>query len=167
MRTLTFLLVPLFVSACGEAGEGDEGGGGLPDDTATACNEANESCDAPGTCGGEGANMLPGSPCLSCHTTGGGEAGVFGAGGTIFEDLDGTAGAEGVIVRVTDSTGKVVEMTSTSSGNFYTKEDLVPPISAEAERDGNVVQMVTQPDTANCNTCHKCDGAAGGKLYAP
>ncbi len=135
--------------------------------TSATCNTANEDC-APGTCGGEGGTMLPGADCLACHKVGGAnEAPPFGIGGTVFTDIFGTSGASGVTVRVTDATGKVVELTSNSVGNFYTTQTVTPPLTAEVEVGGNVRAMATQPDTGACNSCHKCDGAAGGKLYQP
>ncbi len=155
----------------GEDGGSDDGGGGTsPDDSATACNEANEDC-GPGTCGGEGSQMLPGSDCVACHSAGNFEEDediFFGIAGTIFEDLDGSAPASGVTVRVTDADGVVYELSSNGAGNFYSTEtSLAYPIRAEVERDGAVRQMGTQPSTASCNSCHACSGQAGGKLYAP
>ena len=146
----------LLIAACGDFG----------DDPNTACNEANEGC-GPGDCGGEGATMLPGADCLACHDTAGEEGGLFTAAGTVFTDADGTDGLADVIVRITDADGNVVELTSNSVGNFYTRDDLVFPIDAEVEIDGEVHAMATAVDTGACSDCHACEGAAGGKLYAP
>ena len=152
------LLVLFALSACGT--------GDFSDDPDTACNEDNEGC-GPGDCDGEGASMLPGSDCLLCHTAGGGEGGAFTAAGTVFTDLDGTGGLADVTVRITDADGLIVELTSNSVGNFYTKEPLAFPIDAEVEVGGEVRAMATPVDTAACGSCHACEGAAGGKLTGP
>ena len=110
--------------------------------------------------------MLPGSDCLVCHTAGGDrEAGVFTLGGTVFTDLDGSALAEGVVVRVTDANGKVVEMTSNGAGNFFSSESMVPPMKAEVEVDGRVERMATEISYGGCASCHICD--EDGKVPAP
>lgn len=135
-------------------------------DTSTTCDESNEGCVA-GECGGEGAQMLPGADCIACHTDGGGEGGSFSWAGTIFTDLDGTAPAPSVLVRITDAEGTVFEETSNAVGNFYANDDLVFPIQAELEANGTVQAMTTPVSTGACSSCHLCAGAAGGKLYAP
>ncbi len=135
------------------------------------CNTDNEECvpDARG-CGGEGANMLPGSDCLACHSDGAGgreRAPVWSAGGTLFNDIYGSRPVSGATVRVTDASGRVVTMRSSSSGNFYTATRLLAPMRAEVElADGTVFTMGREIDEANCNSCHSCDGEAGGKIYA-
>lgn len=157
-----------------DTNNGDDSGG---DDTAAGeCNTDNEEC-GPGVsgCGGEGSDMLPGADCLSCHT---GEEDdrrarmpeegpLFTAAGTVFSDLDGVDYADDVTVRITDSTGELVELTSSTKGNFHTSRTLVPPLSAEIETDAGVKTMGREVETGACNTCHSCDGEAGGKLYAP
>lgn len=136
----------------------------LGNDTSTLCDEANEGC-SPGTCGGEGANMLPGSNCLACHT--GGEGGRFTAGGTAFADIDGTSPLKGAIVRITDVNGTVKELSTNSAGNFYTGTTLAFPINAEIEYNGTVIPMSAEVTTGACDTCHTCTGTAGGKIYGP
>lgn len=173
------MLVCLAAGCEGEFGEGGEGGEGGGDwggvDTAGggggdgSCNTDNEACRA-GTCGGEGANMLPGADCLNCHSGGGGgedEAGRWSAAGTVFDDLLGSSGAGGATVRITDSTGYTASMTTSSKGNFYTSHTLVPPLTAEVETAAGTRVMGQEVSTGACNSCHQCDGAAGGKLYAP
>ena len=174
-RWAIVVVLSLHVGLAG-CGEEDEAGRGIPDDPATMCNEANEDC-APGICGGEGATMLPGSNCISCHRSGSGagEAGFepgkwFALAGTVYEDGFGSAPAAGVTIRVTDAMGHVVTMSSNSAGNFFARrsmQSLVPPFQAEVEREGRVRRMGSMVMTGACNTCHKCGGAAGGKLYAP
>lgn len=155
---MKWTLVLTLLAACGEPK------GGTEDDPNTACNEANEDCDAD-TCGGEGGTMLPGSDCLACHD-GSDEASKFTAAGTVFTDIDGTLDAEGATVRITDADGTTVEYTANSAGNFYTQDPLKMPISAEVEIDGNILAMIAPVSTGACNSCHMCGGQAGGKLYA-
>ncbi|MFT5583056.1 MAG: hypothetical protein ACI9VR_000633 [Cognaticolwellia sp.] len=133
------------------------------------CIDDNEGCPDVGSCEGDGENMLPGSNCLACHTQGlmpehDEPDKWFGIGGTIFTDGTGEQGLEGAIIRVTDANGDVTELTSESSGNFYSRAKPVPPLRAEVEVDGVVRQMGTQVDTAACSSCHQCGGSAGGKL---
>lgn len=171
---LGLLLLLLAAGACGgvEGEDEHEGTNGTPDQNATSCNEANEAC-SPGTCWGEGAQMLPGSNCLSCHSrgSGAGEADQpgswFTAGGTVFEDADGTMPAAGVTIRITDAAGTVVEMQSNAAGNFFTTTPLVTPLSAEVERGGKVQRMPLDVETGACASCHACNGAAKAKIYAP
>lgn len=135
------------------------------DTTPAECNTDNEEC-ALGVrgCGGEGPDMLPGADCIACHT--GGRIPAWSAGGTIFQDELGTVGLRGAIIRITDSSGGApVELTSSRSGNFYTRTALTPPLTVEVEFNGVVSQMGRQVDTGACNTCHTCDGEAGGKLH--
>lgn len=158
------------LAACGGAPTGD--------DTATTCDETNEAC-GPGTCDGEGANMLPGADCLACHTPGNfpddkaarakeeDEARFWTAAGTVFADPDGTEPLVGATVRVTDADGNVVEMTSNAAGNFYTADPLAFPIVAEVEKDGDIVEMQGEQETGACNGCHACTGAVGTKLVGP
>lgn len=133
------------------------------------CNDDNEEC-APGVsgCGGEGANMLPGADCLECHSRDGDrEAPIWTAGGTLFTDEYGAEFKSGATVKITDSTGQTVTLTSSSKGNFYTSKALTPPLSAEVTTDAGTLSMDQTVDTGACNSCHKCDGEAGGKMYAP
>lgn len=170
------ILMGMLLACVGEKPGTDTGGGdsGHTGETAAStCDTTHEEC-APGVsgCGGEGANMLPGSDCMSCHT-GEGEnlvaedAPRWTAAGTLFSDADGSSGVADATVRITDSTGTVVELTTSSKGNFYTARALTMPISAEVETADGIVSMGRMPDTAACNSCHRCEGEAGGKMYAP
>ena len=138
-----------------------------PGDTG-ACDTENEECgpDVDG-CGGEGSNMLPGSDCVTCHSPGEEGEGSFSIAGTVYVDIDGSDGLEDAVIRVTDANGDVFELDSHSSGSFYTEDDTVPPLQAEIEVDGEVVSMAADVETGACNSCHSCEGAAGGKLFGP
>lgn len=181
MRTLLFLTL---VACSGGSDKGDDSSstdtsdsGDTADTSDSAdttdtvdtaeCNTDNEECE-PGSCGGEGANMLPGSDCLSCHTRGGDEeAPTWYAGGTLFGDIDGSDGVSGATVHITDSEGTTVDLTTSREGNFYTSKHLVPPLSASVETDDGTVEMSGTVETGACNSCHSCEGEAGGKMYAP
>ena len=135
------------------------------DDSAVACNTANEACIS-GSCWGDGSEMLPGADCLGCHT---GTEGPprFGVGGTAFLNTAGSAPLEGAIIRVTDAEGQVETLTSNAVGNFYSRTVLIPPFTAEIEVGGVVKGMAGAVGTAGCNSCHSCEGSAGGKLTGP
>jgi hypothetical protein len=163
-------LMLLWALACDKSTESGppstETGGGTCDATHEACAAGVADCD------GESGQMLPGSNCLACHSEGAmpeeDEPELWWtAGGTVFADLDGSAAADGVTVRITGADGAVVELTSNDVGNFWTREALVFPISAEVEKDGAVLAMVATQMTGACGSCHACDGSAGGKLFAP
>ena len=176
----TLLAATLVVGACGDKGDpvtddtavSDDTGGTGGDDTSTTdeCNTDNEGCPDEGSCSGEGSNMLPGADCLACHTQGNMPKEDepdkwYTVGGTVFTDVFGTDGESGATVIVTDSEGTEVTLTSSSAGNFYSRTALVPPLSAEVHVGGEIKQMASTVSTGACNSCHKCDGAAGGKLH--
>ena len=135
------------------------------------CNGRNEGCGPNNReCQGEGVDMLPGSNCLACHSDAAGSGGrvpSWTAGGTVFTDIYGTMPAVGATVRITDANGRLTSLRTSRTGNFYTAIPLVMPIRAEVETaDGQVRTMASPVTSAACNTCHSCDGSAGGKLYA-
>lgn len=146
--------------------------GDTGNDTTTTCDETNEAC-GPGTCGGEGGEMLPGADCLACHGGSGAggeedeEAPRFTAAGTAFADMDGTGPLSGATVRITDADGAVVTLTTNAAGNFYTSQSLAFPIDAEVEANGSTSTMGSSVDVGGCNSCHACAGEAGGKLTGP
>ena len=163
------IFITFALAACGKTETGPiittETG---PQTTPSECDTTNEDC-GPGDCPGEGANMLPGSDCLACHAAGGpaAEDALFTAAGTAFADLDGTAPLVGAMVTITDSFGVSVDLTTNSVGNFFTSQPLTPPLSAELMVGSDLLTMATMPDVGGCNSCHSCDGLAGGKMYGP
>jgi hypothetical protein len=131
------------------------------------CNTDNESCAPGGSCRGEGINMLPGADCISCHTRGGErEAPPFQAAGTVFNNRWGDQGQGGVTVRITDADGTVFEERTSNVGNFEISQTMSFPIRAEVESSAGIKQMADEISTGACNSCHSCEGEAGGKLYA-
>jgi len=149
-----------------------------------SCDTSNESC-GPNTCNpGEGSpTMLPGANCMSCHSPGNlddfqkttsalaptapGENLFFTIAGTAFEDLEGSGPLSGATIRVTDSAGKVVTLTTNSAGNFYSATSVSPPLTAQIEVGSDIRKMAHTVDTGACNSCHVCDGTPGGKLHGP
>lgn len=112
--------------------------------------------------------MLPGADCLACHSADVPVEGPnFTAAGTLFTDLQGTEPLAGATVRIIDADGNTIELTTTAAGNFYTNDPIAMPFTASVEIDGESREMITEPTTGACNSCHNCGGAAGGKLYAP
>jgi len=117
--------------------------------------------------------MYPGSDCMACHDTGGigveyddGEVeDLFTLGGTLYDTLGGDNPVKGAKVEVTDSTGKVVTMTTNSAGNFYSEKKVVPPLTTKVTGNGKERIMYTEFQDGSCNSCHACVGSAGGKVY--
>lgn len=119
-----------------------------------------------------GPFMRAGQNCLRCHASNGEARNKpFSFGGTIFPAADSGLcdGVEGVTVRVTDSKGKVVTVTSNRVGNFWSAEPLTPPLSMEAERGGRVTKMPVTAPTGGCALCHSWPDAvsASGRIRAP
>lgn len=116
-----------------------------------------------------GPDMLPGDNCRSCHKADGPyeDAPEWTVAGTVFTDASGSAGAPGVTVRVIDDEGTIIEMVTSSSGNFFTAAPVVEPYLMELEKDGVIVGMPTSPPSGGCNACHASGpiGGAPGALY--
>lgn len=139
------------------------------------CQDGNEDC-GPGTCDGDdGDEMLPGSPCIACHSPGNldddraparDEDEHFTVAGTVFVSANGGAGVSGVTVEVSDADGEVIQMTTNEAGNFWSDRQVTPPLLAELVVDGERTAMRGDFDSGDCNDCHACDGEAGEKIYA-
>lgn len=122
-------------------------------------------------------HMYPGADCMACHTQGGvalkqtarstldPAEKLFTLAGTVFVDKEGTEPAPGVDVEITDSSGASFVLTSNSVGNFYTTRAFNPPFSARLLKDGGEHKMFSAQTNGSCNSCHQCDGQAGGKMY--
>jgi len=168
--------------ACGEEPEatgpiGTAGDSAAAVDSAPpACQPDHDHCDWEQCSDAEpGEEMLPGADCLACHNaevmTGQappphGDSPFFLAG-TVYDTALGGAGRADVIVKIYDVQGIAVELTTNASGNFYSSQPLAPPYTAEIWAGKEVLVMETAVETGACNSCHRCDGEAGGKLYAP
>lgn len=123
--------------------------------------------------GGEGsATMAAGENCLGCHVDGGkASERPFTVAGTVYGSPDAAAneGVEGAQVKITDSAGKVVNLTSNSVGNFFTDESLAFPVRAELKDGGSVAVMPIAITNGGCASCHAqppSNGAPGRVFVA-
>lgn len=147
--------------------------------TSTSCSPTlgtpPEVCSTEAVNAGESEFMEPGGDCISCHSSYDGPTFTFA--GTVMNALgddQNCRGREGIIVRITDADGAVTEMTTNSSGNFYSKvakSRIKFPFRAEVSRDGAVTAMLatrseTETDCASCHTATGTDGAPG-RILAP
>jgi len=127
----------------------------------------------------EGANMAPGGDCIGCHAAG--EGPVYQIAGTVMKapnDDTNCAGIGGAVVRITDATGAVVDIPTTTDGNFFYGGDafradipspIVMPYTAKvllAGRERSMVQSQTSGDCAGCHTATGQNGAPG-RILAP
>ena len=112
-----------------------------------------------------GPTHRPGQPCLVCHGGNGPGSPEFEIAGTIYEYRDvASGGVEGVEVKLTDVTGKVVTLQSNRAGNFYLEKDRVSlyyPLSVElndsriTDAPAGVKTMVTPVGrNGGCSFCH-------------
>lgn len=113
--------------------------------------------------------MRPGEDCLACHSQG---EEVFTAAGTVFSAPGdaASAGVSGVTVLITDALGKQVALETNSAGNFFTREPLSFPISAELHRGSSVAKMSGKVASGSCASCHASppqNGAPGRPYVAP
>lgn len=115
----------------------------------------------------EGATMLPGSDCLSCHA-GGGEAPRFTAAGTVYGAGNAAAGAglAGVTVTLTGASGSAT-VTTNSAGNFFTSATLGSSIDVELSASGVTVTRTNHlaGSTASCGECHASGLQAGIRVH--
>jgi hypothetical protein len=117
--------------------------------------------------------MEPGGDCKGCHASSGGPGFLFA--GTIMASLhDDTNcnGVAGVTVRVTGADGKLFELITNRTGNFYSEakaSELVLPFKAEVINGGKSSAMLTAQSNTDCASCHTAMGAslAPGRIVAP
>lgn len=123
--------------------------------------------------------MNSGRSCNTCHeqvnTEQGGDAPLYIFAGTIFptahepDDCRAPA-AEGAMVEITDSKGKVVTVAANEAGNFFHKEnDLVFPYQAKVIFEGRERAMALPQTNGACNDCHTAAGIqdAPGRILLP
>ncbi len=109
-----------------------------------------------------GADMLPGSDCLSCHRADAAASSfAFTAAGTVFSSPSCRDGVREVTVLIRDSVGREARMTTSELGNFSTSVALVPPLRASVLRDGRTITMRADVDHGSCNSCHRVDRPLG------
>lgn len=112
-----------------------------------------------------GPTHRPGQPCLVCHGGSGPGSPEFEIAGTIYEYRDvPSGGVDGVMVTLTDVTGKVVTRRSNRAGNFYLQKDsetLYYPLTVELVDTritdmpaGTKPMITTIGRNAGCAFCH-------------
>lgn len=124
-----------------------------------------------------GPTMRPGDNCLRCHSQGTKEnleqnAPVWSAGGTVYarKDAERDEGVAGVNVKITDATGRVVELRTNEVGNFFTRAPLTKPYRVAIEYQGKTKEMPVEAPAGSCNACHSWPdpvGGAPGRIYVP
>lgn len=122
---------------------------------------------------GEGATMLAGDNCQSCHA--GDQASALGAhvwtvAGTVYgaPDADENAGKKDVLVHLTDSRNVKLTLRTNVAGNFYTAESLTFPLQACVEA-GGLTHCMQTATRGSCNECHTVpsQNQAPGRVAAP
>lgn len=151
----------------GEGGEWEDGEGG--EGGTTNAGGGGGSCSI-GAGGGGGGMMLPGRDCIDCHLSG--EGPNFEAAATVmpaYDEPNGCVGVDGVLVRITEASGDVIELQTNGAGNFYTTKNIQTPYTAEVELDGVILAMVSPQTETDCAVCHTESGANGapGRIIAP
>jgi hypothetical protein len=130
-------------------------------------------CSTSAVSKGESPEMEPGGDCIGCHSSSDGPS--FRVAGTVMNELrDDTncGGLAGVTVRITGNDGKVVDLTTNSTGNFFLESRagaIALPFKAEVRRDGKVRAMVAAQTNGSCNSCHTSTGLmlAPGRIVPP
>ncbi|MFO0792597.1 MAG: carboxypeptidase-like regulatory domain-containing protein [Candidatus Brocadiaceae bacterium] len=102
----------------------------------------------------------PGKNCLNSKCHGGGEEHFF-AGGTIYQDPEGTQVRTGAEIKITDANGTTETITSDQLGNIYTNTSLNPPFTISVSYKGREVKMPGEAPHGGCNAkdCHVAGAA--------
>lgn len=127
--------------------------------------------EAPGV--REGPLHRPGQPCTVCHDGQIGDPSEFSVAGTVFQNQNDRVGAEGAVVTMYSSDGKIYRATTNEAGNFYVSPqefDVAYPMKTDVLYKGITVQMTTNigRDGA-CNQCHTdpAGPTSPGHVYIP
>jgi len=121
------------------------------------------------------ALMHPGVACIDCHKRERGP--LLTLAGTVYpsahepDDCNSILSSRAV-VSVTDSKGKVYNLTVNSAGNFYYVDGtgtFAPPYTVRVKYEGRERAMVTPQSDGDCNSCHTEKGApsAPGRVMLP
>lgn len=113
------------------------------------------------------SEMMPGEPCLKCHS-GNTDGPRFGFAGTVYDSGDQGErcfGASGVTLVVKDADGIEHSLTTNGAGNFFSTVVIPTPYTAWLVVDGAPVPMVTPQTNGDCNSCHRVGGAAGLRIF--
>ncbi|MFZ1678712.1 MAG: hypothetical protein WAT91_15630 [Saprospiraceae bacterium] len=133
----------LMFTSCGKESEGGSTGGG---EAKLSTNGSSES-----------HNM--GQNCMNCHQKGGEGEGWFTVAGTIYNQLNNSPSANGLVELYTgpNGTGKVAYTIQVDArGNFYTTENInfgngLYPASVVGQTRRYMPDAVT---SGQCNSCH-------------
>ena len=119
--------------------------------------------------------MNPGTACISCHKTTGGEGPVFSIAGTVYPtghepDLcNSKVGTDGARIVITDADGKTLTLTPNGAGNFSSEAQVKLPFQAKVTYQGRERLMLTAQTSGDCNSCHTQTGTnmAPGRITVP
>lgn len=97
-----------------------------------------------------------GQDCTGCHSN--------TYAGTVYSDVSGSSTVAGAVVVITQNDGQVLNLTTDTSGNFYTQAGN-PGGGYTATVQGNTVGMVAAQTSGACNSgaCH--NGSATTRIY--
>lgn len=114
--------------------------------------------------------MHPGMACIGCHNAAAADAGpptdgghhhgppIFSVAGTIYggahdiNDCNGVGDAPQIIITSADGTTQT--LTANEVGNFYSKDPVVFPITAQVVTEAGVQTMHQPVKSGECNGCH-------------
>jgi hypothetical protein len=113
-----------------------------------------------------------------CHSSLGGhsEAPTFVIGGTVYQDYAGQIPAEGVEIRIVDSSGNAASTYSAHNGAFFLRDSNSNGVTFPAvvgARDGTTTRpMITTLSTSSMgscgqSTCHVSGGSPANGTYYP
>lgn len=100
-----------------------------------------------------------GQNCMSCHTGGGSEEGVFTVAGTVYNNTL-TSVFSGATVKLYSGSNGTGELIATiqvdENGNFYTTQAINFGTGLYATVEGNSAtkNMISSLTTGACNSCH-------------
>lgn len=110
----------------------------------------------------EGPTHRAGQRCTTCHGEVGPGEPEFSISGTVYRLRGKPEPLVDGKVTVTDATGKTIELTTNSVGNFYIERrnfDPVYPLKTFVQGEGNFARMTTTIGRdPGCATCHRGTG---------
>lgn len=116
--------------------------------------------EAPGV--PEGPTHRAGQRCTTCHDGRGPGEPEFSIAGTVYRVRGQTAPLVDGKVTITDATGRALELTTNSVGNFYIERDKfdpVYPLKTFVQGEGSFARMTTTIGRdGGCATCHRSIG---------
>lgn len=126
------------------------------------------------------STMRPGHDCAACHVVSPTSPELV-ISGTVYptghepDDCYGVDKSLGIVVEVTDATGRVYALPTNTSGNFFLSrtaaaDGFVFPYTARVlTPDGRVRSMPDPQAKGSCNACHSETGNddAPGRIVAP